>query len=327
MNRIFCRIPVRYFILIILTPVLFLFQGCAEEAHRLSPEIHSADIEQHITWLADSTMEGRLAGSPEEAKVANYLADHFKNFGLEPGGDGGTYLQSFVLQGPMAQAMRQEEILSRNVIGIIQGTREPEQFLVIGAHFDGQGKGGIVSMFPDIDDVIHPGADDNASGTAGILELAHYFSEYRPHRTLIFIAFSGEEMGLIGSRYFVKHPVVPLDQIKAMINLDMIGRMEENELTVLGTGTLDLWEDLLVEANGDSLQVNHVSSGSGASDHTAFYDKQIPAVHIFTGTHSDYHLPGDTPDKINLAGTERIVRFVRQVVSRLDTLSAGEFQR
>lgn len=326
MKKKFVECNVQYIALLVLIVGLTLMLGCEEDKFQFSTEIRSSDIEHHIKWLADSTMNGRLAGTPQEAKAANYIADHFRDFGLEPGSDEETFLQSFPLQGPMVQAMGQEGTLSRNVIGVIPGTLESEGVIVIGAHYDGQGNGGIVSMQPDHDDVIHPSADDNASGTSGILELAHYFSEYRPHRTLVFIAFSGEELGLIGSRYFVENPAMPLDEIKAMINLDMIGRMQGDELSVLGTGTMELWEALLPEANGDSLSVTYISSGPGASDHTSFYEKDIPAVHVFTGTHSDYHQSGDTPDKINFDGTESTLRFVRRVISGLDTLSSSEFR-
>ncbi len=305
--------------------ILLIGSGCAGEQNRdLTYEIEPSEISDHIHWLADPGLEGRLAGTKNEARAANYIADHFRQFGLEPGGEEDTFLQVFTLNGPMAQAMDRENSLSRNVIGIIPGKSEIDEYLVIGAHYDAQGMGGIISLDESTEPAVHPGADDNASGTAGILELAHYFSEIRPERTLVFIAFSGEELGLLGSRYFVENSTLPGGEILAMVNLDMIGRMENHSLSIMGTGTAEVWPDLIEQANTDTLDISQVSTGRGASDHTSFYEKDIPVLHYFTGTHADYHRSGDTADKINLEGTAQVIRHVKRVIAKLDTIDASK---
>lgn len=300
---------------------LFVCTGCSSNKNQaLNQDIDADGLRQHINWLADPALEGRIAGSRFEALSANYIADYFRDFGLEPGGEDDTYFQMFSLEGPMTEAMNLDGSLSRNVIGIVPGDSEIDRYLVIGAHYDAQGKGGIISMDNDMEPRIHPGADDNASGTAGILELAQYFSEYQPERTLVFIAFSGEELGLLGSRHFVANSTLPGGEILAMLNLDMIGRMENNELSIMGTGTALAWPDLIEDSNLDSLDISQVTTGRGASDHTAFYEQDIPVLHYFTGTHNDYHRPGDTADKINIEGLEKIVSHVKRVIKKLDTV-------
>ncbi|MEX1063386.1 MAG: M20/M25/M40 family metallo-hydrolase [Balneolaceae bacterium] len=312
--------------LVTLSLISLLFLAGCESADRppLSGDIRQADLKDHIYRLADPGLEGRLAGTKSEARAANYIADHFREFELEPGGEEDIYFQFFPLAGPMTQAMGVEGLLSRNVIGIIPGRADLTEFLIIGAHYDAQGMGGIISLGSESDPVVHPGADDNASGTAGLLELARYFSANRPTRTLVFIAFSGEELGLLGSRFFVENPTLPEGRILAMINLDMIGRMEEVDLTISGTGSADIWPEIISVSNRDSLNIRQLASGSGASDHDSFYDEGIPALHYFAGSHPDYHRPGDTAGKINYEKTAMIVSHVKRVIAHLDTTAAEE---
>ncbi len=234
-----------------------------------------------------------------------------------------------------------------NIIGIIEGTdaQLKSEAIIIGAHYDHLGRGGEGSLAPR-EGEIHHGADDNASGVAGLLELARIFSlkEMRPKRTLIFIAFGGEEEGLIGSNYYVNHPVVPLGQTIAMINMDMIGRMKENRLMIGGVGTATEWRDLISAANrnGTYLEKPAATSeassrleasrmtyepfsltlsedGYGPSDHSSFYSKQVPVLFFFTGTHTDYHKPSDTADKIDYAREAQIVSMVADIVSAVDS--------
>ncbi len=316
-----------------IVPVCFLLfsigyiTACSTDENRsLSLDIEAEDLEMHIRWLADPELEGRLAGTRHEARAANYIADYFMQFGLEPGGDDDTYLQSFTLEGPVTQAMGVEGHLSRNVIGIVPGLQETDTYIVVGAHFDSQGMGGVISLDTSDESVVHPGADDNASGTAGLLELAHFFSQFQPNRTLVFVAFSGEELGLLGSRYFTDSSILPSGEIIAMVNLDMIGRMEDNRLSVLGTGTASVWPDLIDSSNLDTLEISQIARGTGASDHASFYEKGIPVLHYFTGTHEDYHRPGDTADKINYEGTTRVVLHAKRVIAGLDTLAVEELE-
>lgn len=248
------------------------------------------------------------------------------------------------------------EVKAANVIGILDGS-DPilkNETIVIGAHYDHLGRGGEGSL-AQREGEIHYGADDNASGVAGLLELARIFSAQRPRRTIVFIAFSGEEEGLLGSNYYVNHPIVPLANTVAMINMDMIGRMKDNKLIVGGVGTAPEWRSMIeaenfvqgttvaanvgttpqpkgfpmvVSANGRAIvtsdaakqfQLTLNEDGFGPSDHSSFYAKQIPVLFFWTGTHEDYHKPSDTADKINYVDEMRIVGLAASIVRELDT--------
>jgi hypothetical protein len=229
-----------------------------------------------------------------------------------------------------------------NVVGIIEGSdpKLKNEAIVIGAHYDHLGRGGEGSL-ASRDAEVHHGADDNASGVAGMLELARIFSKERerPRRTIIFIAFSGEEEGLLGSSFYVNHPLRPLAQNVAMINLDMIGRLKEDKLIVGGVGTARQWREIIERANlhagfspppvatggtgeGEAmprpLALTLNEDGYGPSDHASFYAKQVPVLFFWTGTHEDYHKPSDTADKINYAGEARIISFAAAVLSSID---------
>jgi aminopeptidase YwaD len=211
-----------------------------------------------------------------------------------------------------------------NVIGYIEGSdpRLKDEVIVVGAHFDhlGYGGPGSGSLVPDTHE-IHNGADDNASGSAGLLELEQAFGMEKRSlkRTVVFVAFSGEELGTLGSAFYVNHPFRPLDKTIVMVNMDMIGRLEGKTLTVYGTGTSPRWNKLVAQCNTDSIfDLKLVPDGVGPSDHAQFYGKDLPVLFFFTGTHNDYHKPSDDWDKINYGGEEKIVRYVYSIVSRID---------
>ncbi|MCZ7556222.1 MAG: M28 family peptidase [Bacteroidia bacterium] len=222
---------------------------------------------------------------------------------------------------------------TRNVAGLLPGSSEPlrAQAIVVGAHYDHLGWGQEGSLYRGTEPMIHNGADDNASGTAGMLELAEYFAAQRPSRSMLFLAFSGEEMGLLGSAHWVSHPTVPLENIIAMINLDMIGRLPDStrRLHVQGTGTSPVWNDLVTSSNGDfGFDLARIEDGQGSSDHSSFYGKNIPVLFFFTGLHSDYHRPSDDADKLNYTGLEEVTRFTAEVVRAIDrTRDAPAFTR
>lgn len=314
----------------ILSLFIMLLAACTANNTSSSVEIHADDISTHITFLASDEMKGREAGTPEEAAAANYIADLFKSYDVQPAGDDGTYFQTFTfstarLTNPHAAASDTsgERRMAKNVVGFLPGISESDELIIIGAHYDHLGLGAFGSLYKG-EPKIHNGADDNASGTAGLLELAEYFAVNRPNKNLLFIAFSAEEMGLLGSQYYVENPTVELEQAIAMINMDMIGRMSDNRLMIFGTGTADSWESILTDANIDSLKINLVPDGTGASDHTSFYYKDIPVLHYFTDTHADYHRPSDDADYINYEGQELVVKHVARVVETLDTMNKSE---
>jgi hypothetical protein len=269
----------------------------------------------------------------------------------------GSGANSAVIQIPRAMALRaamnspsltltidvqRRESPSFNVVGILPGSdpKLKNEAIVVGAHYDHLGLGGEGSLATR-EGEIHHGADDNASGTAGVLELARMFTQGpKPRRTIVFVAFSGEEEGLIGSNYYVNHPVVPLANTVAMINMDMIGRLKDQKLSIGGVGTAAEWKDEIKRSQDfftgpqtiPSSAGNHSSNatmaspfaltlnedGYGPSDHSSFYSKHIPVLFFWTGTHNDYHKPSDTAEKINYQGEARIVSFVANIVRDID---------
>ena len=217
-----------------------------------------------------------------------------------------------------------KEVAAYNVIGVLEGSDRllKNETIVIGAHYDHLGRGGSGSLAQRSGE-IHHGADDNASGTAGVLELARVLTSQRPRpkRTIVFIAFSGEEEGLLGSNYYVNHPVTPLNSIVAMINMDMIGRMKDSKLVIGGVGTAKEWRDIITQGTVDparKFELTLNEDGFGPSDHSSFYGKQIPVLFFWTGTHNDYHKPTDTSEKINYQDESRILNLVSYIVRHLD---------
>jgi hypothetical protein len=207
---------------------------------------------------------------------------------------------------------------TENVVAVLRGS-DPHlksESVVIGAHYDHIGFGHYGTRNSSTEGQVHPGADDNASGTAVLVELARRLceSDIKPSRTIVFAAFSAEELGLFGSRHYVNHPAVPLSSTKAMINLDMVGRLRDGRVTVFGTRSAQEFSGIVNSAaTGLGLELRE-SDGIGRSDHMPFYSKKIPALHFFTGVHADYHGPGDTWDKLNLEGMAKISELVLATV-------------
>jgi hypothetical protein len=219
-----------------------------------------------------------------------------------------------------------KKLPSMNVVGVLPGAGElANEYVVLGAHFDHVGLGGVGSLAPGTFEV-HNGADDNGSGTVALLECARRLSQLAaadpntPRRTFVFIAFSGEELGLLGSDYYVKHPRFELEKTVAMLNMDMVGRLTNNELTVYGTGTATEF-DAMVENSNRSLAfiLQKLPEGMGPSDHQNFFLKSIPVLHFFTGLHDDYHRPSDDFGKINLNGIVRVTDMVTELASGIAT--------
>ncbi|GGB78513.1 M20/M25/M40 family metallo-hydrolase [Dyadobacter sediminis] len=282
-------------------------------------DFNPAAIRKHIEFLASDDLEGRGTATMGEIRAANYIADIFKNAGLKPGGTDQSYFQPF--QVSFAIDGNPHLLTARNVVGYLDNGAK--KTMVIGAHYDHLGKGFQgSSLTPDSKNKIHNGADDNASGTTGLLELAAHFSgnKFIEKHNILFIAFSGEELGLLGSKYFTENPTIPLDQISCMINMDMIGRLsDEKGLIISGWGTSRAWGKLIPDlAKKQHLRFTVDSSGVGASDHTSFYLKNIPVVQFFTGGHSDYHKISDDVAKINFQGEASILNLIAGLVEKLD---------
>ena len=215
-------------------------------------------------------------------------------------------------------------VSSNNVIGYLDGAGPlANETVIIGAHYDHVGMGGAGSLAPGTV-AIHNGADDNASGTSALLSAARVMAKRMQnlpnHRRIVFIAFTGEERGLLGSEHYVRHPRWPLDSTIGMLNLDMVGRLRDNDLTVYGTGSATELDDILERANGRTqFKLFKVASGYGPSDHQSFYRQKVPVLFFFTGLHNDYHRPSDDSDKINFTGLARITDITCEVATLLAT--------
>jgi uncharacterized iron-regulated protein len=220
------------------------------------------------------------------------------------------------------------EKTGQNVAGFLDN--KAPYTVIIGAHLDHLGYGDEESSLYKGAPAIHNGADDNASGTAAVIEMAKYISAKGPKsNNYLFICFSGEEKGLIGSNYYAKNPTIDLATANYMINMDMIGRLKKDEktLAIYGTGTSPLWNKILPEVKVDSIRIKAIESGVGPSDHTSFYLKNIPVLHFFSGFHADYHKPSDDEEKINYDGEVSIIKYILTIINMADSKGKLEFTK
>ena len=280
----------------------------------LPPVFSQRRLMEHVTHLASEPLQGRGVGSAGLQMAAEYIAEQFAAAGLAPGGDAGSYFQSFTMEkGP-----DNSPVELSNVVGILEGAHDDwqDQMVVVGAHYDHLGLGWPDAHSGD-EGTMHPGADDNASGVAVLLELAKAVAESdQPQRRLVFVAFSGEEAGRAGSRYFVEHPAgLAADGIRGVINLDTVGRMGDKPVSILGTGTAEEWQHIFRGASYvTGVESRNVPESAEASDQMSFIEKGIPGIQIFTSAHSDYHRPSDTADKIDAAGLVKVATLAKEAV-------------
>lgn len=227
------------------------------------------------------------------------------------------------IKANLSVGLKTEETTIANVIGVVPGTdaQLSKEYIVVGAHYDHLGWGDEHSLYEGNERKIHFGADDNASGTAGMLELTSIIAKNPLPRPVIFMAFNAEERGLLGSAYYVKNPVSTLDDVVCMVNLDMIGRLKDNKLNAQGVGTSSKWKELLDSVNKQyNFAISTTEDGLGASDHSSFYTKDKPVLFFFTGLHTDYHRPTDTPDKINYEGESKVIQFTESVLRMIGAM-------
>ena len=303
--------------------LLFVFLPCTlfaqEDSFSNEQIIHR--LKSDVYTLASDDMEGREPGTPGEIKARDFIAERMSNIGLEPMGTD-EFTQAFSFRD--VRSVDQKEITAHNVIGFIDN--QSANTVVISAHYDHLGYGDhSLNKTPEH---IHNGADDNASGTAALLELAYYFNtnEIVEKNNFLFIAFSGEEKGLLGSKYFVTYPTIDLNEVNYVLNMDMIGRMEPNmELTIEGTGSSLIWESSLKEVDKNSFPLKLKKRESGPSDHAALYKAKIPVLHFWTGKHSDYHKPSDDAEKINFEAESQIISFIESFILLMDEKKKVEF--
>jgi hypothetical protein len=316
--------------------------GCSDSA---APDVVAAISEatllDHLNFLADDSLYGRGAGSPQELRAAEYVRDEFVAYGLEQGVPG--YLQAFALpsiqfdtrptsseggnDNGAAAPVQADTLWSHNVIGRLTGRgRLAGQWLILGAHYDHLGWDRVA----DDSIIIYNGADDNASGTSLLLEIARYLSDYLTfgaagsidHRSVMFHAYGAEERGLLGSYYYASNATVPVDSIVAMINLDMVGRLRNRTLMIGGAHTAEVWDLLLMEANGDGLVLDYFDASLGRSDHYPFYLLEKPVLFFHTGLHAEYHQPEDDVWLINLEGMAEVGSLALTVL--LDVATSKE---
>lgn len=292
----------------------------------------SISLEDDVRILASDSLKGRKTGTPYEQMAANYLASRFSDIGLAPKGINDYYQTfSFTPSNDPHQEVSYDStktkasITGTNVVGYLDN--QAAKTIVIGAHYDHLGMGGEGSLYKE-GEAVHNGADDNASGVAVLLKLADSLSTVKTNANYLFIAFSGEELGLLGSNYFVKNPTIDLTKVSYMLNMDMVGRLnEERTLAVYGVGTSPIFKQTLFANNTNDLNIVENESGVGPSDHTSFYLTDIPVLHFFTGQHADYHKPGDDSEKLNYQGMRDIASYIFAIITDLDTQEKLAFRK
>ena len=286
-------------------------------------------IKYDIEYLASDDLEGRFPGTNGEDLAADFIADKFNEYGLSKIGD--SYFQNFSFTLPSSPhedvKFNQEnnnKIEAKNVVGLIDNKKETT--IIIGAHYDHIGYGGQYSLDRGINE-IHNGADDNASGTAMLLNLVKKLSKRNnSNSNYLFIGFSAEELGLLGSRYFVNSNLYDEGTYNMMINLDMVGRLnEKKELSVFGVGTSSIFRQVLNSLNG-SFNLNIINDGTGPSDHTSFYNKDLPVLFFHTGSHENYHRPSDDVELINYEGIHEISKYIVNVIAEIETYGKLDFK-
>jgi hypothetical protein len=293
--------------------------------------IHTENLKKHIDFLASDALKGRGTASKEEKKAAKYIAKYYKKLGILPKGDEGTYYHHFTFKrssdphGGVSTDAKIEN--SRNVAAFIDNNSAFT--VVIGAHYDHLGLGhDHNSREANPHGLIHNGADDNASGTAGVMELARYFHQngVKEKYNFLFLHFSGEELGLVGSKKYCERPTVDLKSVNYMINMDMIGRLNaERVLKLGGVGTSPNFVPAVMDLATD-LKIKKDSSGTDASDHTSFYLQNIPVLFAFTGQHDDYHKASDDVEKINYEGETAVLQYLANLIQVLDNQGKQSFQ-
>lgn len=279
-----------------------------------------ARLVDDVKYLSGDDLGGRMTGSAGADSAAEYLARRFAEAGLQPARDG--WFQEFPIarDAPGIRNARLPVMRGRNVIGILPG-RDPvlrREAVIVGAHYDHLGGGSFGSLDSDSTGRVHNGADDNASGAAALIHIAKTLAAAPPLRTIVFIAFSGEELGLLGSAHYVKEPVYALDRTIAMLNLDMVGRMRDRKLIVYGTATATEFPALLDSLNWyQGFELTKQGDGYGPSDQSSFYAAGRPVLHLFTDLHEDYHRSTDDWQKINFEGIARVIDFTAGLASAL----------
>lgn len=280
-------------------------------------ESRAPRLRTDVTVLSHDSLEGREIGTQGEIRAANYIAARFQELNLQPF-VGDSYFQQFSKKTkahPHDTLFTGKAIAGRNVIGIIDNGSKYS--ILIGAHYDHLGWGDENSLSEE--HAIHNGADDNASGVAALLQLAEHLGSRKLKHNIIFIAFTGEEKGLLGSHYFADSYESGLKSVSFMVNMDMVGRLDtDRRLAVHGIGTSPSFVAAMNKITSPSFQFKLDSSGMGPSDHTSFYLNDVPVLHFFTGQHAQYHKPEDDVELINFEGLYDVATYIERLIVILD---------
>ncbi len=331
----------------LLLAAVLLSTGChafARQGEAPSASVSAADqMRADITYLASDLLDGRGTGTAGNDTAALFIARRYNALrlssiaqadraGCARGGRLGKadcFVLPFTATVPVRNAAPRS-LKTQDVAGIVPGKGPlANEYVILGAHFDHLGRDSVGARDPEKGRVIRNGADDNASGTAVVMELARRLARTPTRRSVIIVNFTGEELGLPGSEWFVNHLPVPKELVQGMVNLDIVGRMKNDKLIVYGASTATEMKGILDSANvAPKLAIAAVGDGEGPSDHAAFYRKDLPVLHMFTDLHDDYHTAADDADKINIDGLVRVADFAERAVRAIaDRPGRLTFQR
>ena len=290
--------------------------GCQTTVPSIAPPLAPSGIAADIAYLASPALEGRAAGSRGNDSAAAFLARRHEALGL-PGAFSGTCATELSCAASYFQYFKSDEVGGHNVGSFIRGA-DPKlyrEFVVVGAHYDHLGRSPRFALDPDLVSSIHPGADDNASGTAAVLELARRLALHPPPRSVLLIHFDAEEWGLVGSRAFVQRPPIPASTIVFMLNLDMVGRLNGHRLFIDGSAA-DPPTQALADSVARAVGVPSARSllSAGRSDHAVFGSVDVPALSLTTGFHADYHRVTDVASRVDVPGVSRLVDVAEGIV-------------
>ncbi|CAL1516863.1 M20/M25/M40 family metallo-hydrolase [Chitinophaga sp. MM2321] len=290
--------------------LLLMLAGGLSTAHAQDTLPNAGRIQQIVNYLASEKLKGRGTAEKGGMKASRFVAKQFKKLGLQPV-NGSSYFQDFTFD-----KNAHKNVPSRNVLGFLDNGAA--HTIVIGAHYDHLGTAGLFDGKYPIGE-IHNGADDNASGVAGLLELARHYVKNKQKEpfNFLFIAFGGEELGLQGSKYYTAHPLQPLDKVHFMLNMDMIGRYNpERGIGIGGFGSAAEWPAIFKDVQQPGIRYFTDASGKGASDHHNFYMHRVPVMFFHTGGHDDYHKPTDDAPKLQAASEASILLLGIQLINK-----------
>ena len=331
----------------LLAAAILLSAGChafARQGEAPAATVSAADqMRADITHLASDLLDGRGTGTSGNDTAALFIARRYNALRLSSiaqadraacakGGRLGKadcFVLPFTATVPVRNAAPRS-LKTQNVAAIVPGKGSlAGEYVIVGAHFDHLGRDSVGARDPEKGRVIRNGADDNASGTVVVMELARRLARTPTQRSVIIVNFTGEELGLLGSEWFVNHLPVPRERVQGMVNLDMVGRMKNDKLIVYGASTATEMKGILDSANvAPRLAISAVGDGEGPSDHAAFYRKDLPVLHMFTDLHDDYHTAADDADKINIEGLVRVADYAERAVRAIaDRPGRLTFQR